>query len=30
MRKDKELMATIKRPAEAEAYKMQTLAEGNR
>lgn len=30
MRKDKELMATIKRPAEAEAYKMQTIAEGNR
>lgn len=29
-RKDKELMATIKRPAEAEAYKMQILAEGSR
>merc|ERR1719308_323702 len=29
-RKEKELMATIKLPAEAEAYKVQTLAEGNR
>merc|ERR1712107_543263 len=29
-RKDKELMATIRLPAEAEAYKGQTLAEGNR
>merc|ERR1719383_1130074 len=30
MRKEKELTATIKLPAEAEAYKVQTLAEGNR
>merc|ERR1711973_957893 len=29
-RKEKELTATIKLPAEAEAYKVQTLAEGNR
>ena len=29
-RKEKELIATIKLPAEAEAYKVQTLAEGNR
>merc|ERR1719295_355597 len=29
-RKEKELMATIKLPAEAEAYKVQTIAEGNR
>ena len=30
MRKDKELIAIVKRPAEAEAYKMQALAEGQR
>merc|ERR1739838_996404 len=29
-RKEKELIATIKLPAEAEGYKVQTLAEGNR
>lgn len=29
-RKDKELVATVKRPAEAEAYKMQQLAEGKK
>merc|ERR1740131_743051 len=29
-RKEKELTATIKLPAEAEAYKVQTIAEGNR
>merc|ERR1719383_1325120 len=29
-RKEKELTATVKLPAEAEAYKVQTLAEGNR
>merc|ERR1719447_1773658 len=29
-RKEKELIATIKLPAEAEAYKTQTVAEGNR
>jgi flotillin len=29
-RKEKELMATIKLPAEAESYKVQTIAEGNR
>merc|ERR1719356_1039062 len=29
-RKEKELIATIKLPAEAEAYKVQTIAEGNR
>ena len=29
-RKEEELMATIKLPAEAEAYKVQTIAEGNR
>ncbi|XP_038140806.1 flotillin-2-like [Cyprinodon tularosa] len=29
-RKDKELVATVKRPAEAEAYKMQQLAEGQK
>ena len=30
MRKEKELIATVKRPAEAEAYKMEMLAEGQR
>merc|ERR1719422_455980 len=29
-RKEKELTATVRLPAEAEAYKVQTLAEGNR
>jgi len=29
-RKDKELIATVKRPAEAESYKVETLAEGKR
>merc|ERR1711972_787505 len=29
-RKEKELIATIKLPAEAEGYKVQTIAEGNR
>lgn len=29
-RTDKELIATVKRPAEAEAYKMQQLAEGQK
>merc|ERR1719383_41599 len=29
-RKEKELMSTVKLPAEAEAYKVQTLAEGSR
>merc|ERR1719191_2604113 len=30
MRKEKELTATVKPPAEAEAFKVQTVAEGNR
>merc|ERR1719325_557565 len=30
MRKEKELTATVKLPAEAEAFKVQTVAEGNR
>ena len=29
-RKQKELMSTVKLPAEAEAYKVQTIAEGKR
>merc|ERR1711936_1541906 len=29
-RKEKELMATVKLPAEAESFKVQTVAEGNR
>merc|ERR1712072_494368 len=29
-RKEKELTATVKLPSEAEAYKVQTVAEGNR
>lgn len=29
-RTEKELIATVKRPAEAEAYKMQQLAEGQK
>lgn len=30
LRKEKELIATVKRPAEAHAYKMQLIAEGTR
>lgn len=30
LRKEKELIATVKRPAEAQAYKLETLAEGYR
>ena len=30
MRKEKELIATIKRPAEAEAYRVETIAQGKR
>lgn len=30
VRTDKELIATVKRPAEAEAYRMQQLAEGHK
>ena len=30
LRKEKELIATVKRPAEAAAYKMGQLAEGQR
>ncbi len=30
VRKEKELVATIKLPSEAEAYKVQTIAEGQR
>ena len=29
-RKEKELIATVKLPAESEAYRVQTVAEGNR
>ena len=29
-RKEKELVATVKRPAEAESFKMETLAQGKR
>ena len=29
-RKEKELIATVKRPAEAESYKVETLAQGKR
>ena len=29
-RKDRELIATIKRPAEAESYKVETIADGQR
>lgn len=29
-RKDKELVATVKRPAEAESYKVETIAQGRR
>jgi flotillin len=30
MRKDRELTATVKLPAEAESYRVQTIAEGKR
>lgn len=30
LRKEKELMATVKLPAEAQAYKVETIAEGQR
>ena len=30
MRKEKELIATVKRPAEAQAFKMGQVAEGQR
>ena len=30
MRKEKELIATVKRPAEAEAYRVETIAMGKR
>lgn len=30
MRKEKELIATVRRPAEAEAYRMELIAEGSR
>ena len=30
LRKDKELEATVRRPTEAEAYKVKTLAEGKK
>lgn len=30
LRKEKELIATVKRPAEAQAYKMGQVAEGQR
>ncbi|XP_052800590.1 flotillin-2-like [Mya arenaria] len=30
LRKEKELIATVKRPAEAQAYKVETIAEGHR
>ena len=30
LRKEKELIATVKRPAEAQAYKVEQLAEGKR
>lgn len=30
IRTEKELIAMVKRPAEAEAYKMQQLAEGHK
>lgn len=29
-RKEKELQATVRLPAEAEAYRLQTIAEGKR
>lgn len=30
LRKEKELVANVKRPAEAESYKVETLAQGRR
>ena len=30
LRKDKELIATVRRPAEAESFKVETLAQGRR
>ena len=30
LRKEKELISNVKRPAESEAYKMEQLAEGQR
>lgn len=30
LRKEKELMGTVKRPAESEAYRMELIAEGHR
>ena len=30
MRKEKELIATVRRPAEAEAYRVEQIAEGQR
>ena len=30
MRREKELISTVKRPAEAEAYKVEQLAQGHR
>ena len=30
LRKEKELISTVKRPAEATAYKVETIAEGQR
>jgi len=30
LRKEKELIAIVRRPAEAEAYRMELIAEGNR
>jgi hypothetical protein len=30
LRKEKELISTVKRPAEAQAYKVETIAEGQR
>lgn len=30
LRKEKELIAIVRRPAEAEAYRMEQIAEGNR
>ena len=29
-RKDKELVATVRRPAEAESYRVETIAQGKR
>ena len=29
-RKDKELFATVRRPAEAESYRVETIAQGKR